>query len=43
MNKIYAVNLILPVLVVILIALAAGCFGIKKKESIKSDVYKYFI
>ena len=40
--KILAVYLLVPILVIVLIAVAAGCFGLKKKESIKGDVFEYF-
>ena len=42
-HKIFAVNLILPVFVVIVIAVLTGCFRFKKKESIKDELFAYFV
>ncbi len=43
MIKIFATNLFVPVLVILAIAAIAGSFRFKKKESIKGEVYEYFV
>ena len=40
--KIIAMNLIVPVTVILAIGVIAGCFGLKKKESIKEEVFAGF-
>ena len=40
--KIYAVNLFIPLLVILIIAAISGCFRLKKKESIKGDLFEFF-
>ena len=42
MNNIFAVNLFVPLLVIIIIAGISGCFGIRKKGSIKGELFEYF-
>ena len=41
-NKIIAVNLFVPLLVILIIGVIAGCFRLKKKESIKSGLFDTF-
>ena len=44
MNKtIFAVNLAVPLFVVLIILAIAGCLGVKKKESIKGELFEYFV
>ncbi len=40
--KIFAVNLVVPLFVVLMIAVFSGVFRLKKKESIKNDLFDYF-
>ena len=40
--KIFAVNLVVPLFVVLMIAVFSGLFRLKKKESIKNDLFEYF-
>ena len=40
--KIFAVNLVVPLFVVLTIAVFSGFFRLKKKESIKNDLFEYF-
>lgn len=40
--KIFAVNLVVPLFVVLMIAVFSGVFRLKKKESIKNDLFEYF-
>ena len=40
---IFVVNLVVPALVVLTILVIAGGFGLKKKESIKGELFDYFI
>ncbi len=40
--KIFAVNLVVPLFVVLMIAVFSGVFHLKKKESIKNDLFEYF-
>jgi hypothetical protein len=42
-NKIFAVNLAVPVFVILVIALIAGCFRLKKKESVKGELFDSFV
>ena len=41
--KIFFMNLIVPILTVLAIAAVTGCFKLKEKESIKSDLYDCFV
>ena len=41
--KIIAMNLIIPLLAILVIAIVTGSFGAKKKESIKSELFEYFV
>ncbi len=41
--KIFAVNLIVPLLTVLAIATITGCFRLKEKDSIKADVFEAFV
>lgn len=41
--KIIMINLIVPILAVLVIGAITGGFRAKKKESIKSEVYEYFV
>ena len=44
MNKtIFAVNLAVPLFVILIISAIAGCLGVKKKESIKGELFEYFV
>ena len=43
MNKIFAVNLFVPALTVLIIAAIAGCFRARRKESIKNEVFESFM
>lgn len=40
--KIFAMNLVVPLFVVIVIAIVSGTFRIKKKDSIKGELFDYF-
>ena len=40
--KIFAVNLVVPLFVVLMIAVFSGVFRLKKKKSIKNDLFEYF-
>ena len=42
-GKIFAVNLVVPLLAVIIIAAIAGWFRRGKKESIKDELFEYFV
>jgi len=41
--KIYLMNLAVPAIAVLLIAIISGIFKVKKKESIKGEVFDYFV
>ena len=41
--KIVAMNLIVPLFVILVIAVTAGCFRIKRKESVKGEIYDHFV
>ncbi len=41
-NRFLIVNALIPFIVIILIVVCERCFGIRKKESIKSDLFEYF-
>ncbi len=41
--KILLINLIVPVTAVLAIAVISGCFRIQKKESIKNELFDYFV
>lgn len=41
--KIYLMNLAVPAIAVLVIAIISGIFKVKKKESIKGEVFDYFV
>ena len=41
--KIFAVNMIVPLLAVLVVEIITGAFRLKKKESIKGDLFEYFV
>lgn len=40
--KIFGLNLAVPALAMLVIGALTGCFGIKKKESVKGELFEYF-
>ena len=42
MNNIFAMNLFIPLLAIVIIAVITGCYGVKKKGSIKGELFEYF-